>query len=156
MNFDSLLLATLTGTPAAYMFARHKAPRTRSILAGVTAFFLIAGIPPLLAAIGHPVAAGWTLLGIVAGFILCALLVWHDIIKGEHNHQMFGGRKAIAGAGPSSGGGSGKKHHARPLLAAVGLVVFAMMVAINWSVIAGDASHGFGQSVTSVTNHRGA
>jgi len=161
VKWSSLLLATLAGTPAVYMFIRHKGPRARAVFAAVAVLFLISGVPSLLAAVGHPVAAAWMLLVIPAGFILCALFVWHDIVKGEH-HKPVMSRKAIGGgtaAGPGAAqGGGGKKsaHHMRPLLAAVGLVVFALMGVINWNLIVSGAGHGFGQTVNTLTHQRGA
>lgn len=158
MKWSSLLLATLAGTPAVYMFVRHKGPRARAVLAAVAVLFLISGVPSLLAAIGHPVAARWMLLVIPAGLILSALFVWHDIVKGEH-HKPVMGRKAIGGgaaAGPGAAQAGGKKgaHHMRPLLAAVGLVVFALMGVMNWSLIVSGAGNGFGQTVNTLTHQR--
>jgi hypothetical protein len=160
VKWSSLLLATLAGTPAVYMFVRHKGPRARAVLAAVAVLFLISGVPSLLAAVGHPVAAEWMLLVIPAGFILCALFVWHDIVKGEH-HKPVMSRKAIGGgspAGPGAAQGGGKKsaHHMRPLLAAVGLVVFALMGVMNWSLIVSGAGNGFGQTVNTLTHHGAA
>jgi hypothetical protein len=156
VNWYSLLLATIAGTPAVYMFIRDKAPRARAVFAASAVLFLIAGIPSLLAAIGHPVAAGWVLLVIPAGFILCALFVWHDIVKGEHKKQLIGGRKAIGGAGQAGAQPGGKKsgHHTRPLIAAVGLVVFTLMGLINMSVIVSGTGHGFTQTVDTLTHQR--
>lgn len=157
MLIGPLLIATIPGTIAVYMFVRHKAPRARAVLAAIALFFIIAGVPALLAAVGHPVAAGWTLIGLVAGWILCVLFVYHDIIKGEHKHQLVG-RKAIGGGSGSGGaspaGGKGGQHHARVLVAATGLVALTMVGVINRSVIASEIGSGFGQAGHSVLHQR--
>jgi len=152
VNWASLLLAAVFGTPAVVMLIRHKAPRVTAILAALAAICLIAGIPSFLAMIGHPIGSGPILLGIVVATIAFLMFFWLDVIRGEHKIPLIG-RKGAAGGQPGSGGKA--NHHIRPLVASVGLAVFGLMIAINWHSVVTGTSTGVSQTFTSIT-HAGA
>lgn len=151
MNWASLLLAVLFGTPAAVMLVRHKAPRGTAIMFALAAVCILAGVPSLLAALGHPVGSGPVLLGIVIVAIVSAMFFYFDVIRGEHKTPLFGRKGGAAGA-PGSGGKS--NHHVRPLAASLGLVVTGLLIALNWSAVWSGTSHGFTQTVNTITRQQ--
>ncbi len=158
MNWASLFLAAVFGTPAVVLLLHHKAPRLVAILAALAALCLLAGVPSLLAALGHPLPPGPILLGITVCALASATFFYLDVIRGGHKQPLMG-RKAIGSAtgAPGAGGGSSKRnHHVRPLVATVGLAVFGLMVFINFSAISQAVGGGLGQTVTTITHQRGA
>ncbi len=167
MNWASLFLAAVFGTPAVVLLLHHKAPRLVAILAALAALCLLAGVPSLLAALGHPLPPGPILLGITVCALASATFFYLDVIRGGHKQPLMG-RKAIGSAtggkaigsttgAPGTGGGSSKRnHHVRPLVATVGLAVFGLMVFINFSAISQAVGGGLGQTVTTITHQRGA
>lgn len=151
MNWASLTLAVVFATPALVMLLHGKLPRATAILFAIAALCLLAGIPSLLAMLGHPLKPGLILLGILAAALASATFFYLDVIRGGHKDSLMG-RKAIGGA---PGGGGGKKnHHVRPLIATVGLAVFGLMVMLNWSAVMSGVTGGFGQTVTTITHDR--
>jgi hypothetical protein len=153
VNWASLLLAVVFGTPGAVLLVRHKAHRTHAILIALAVLCLLAGVPSLLAAIGHPLKPGLVLLGIVALGIVFAMFFYFDVIRGEHKTPLMG-RKAIGGGAGAPGGGGKSGYHVRPLVSSVGLVVVGLMIALNWSAVANGVGSGFGQTVTTITHDR--
>lgn len=151
MNYTILCVTAVFGTLAAVMIIRDKAPRARAIFAAVAVLFLLAGVPSLLAMIGHPIGSGPILLGIIVAAIVFASFFYFDIIRGEHKTVLFT-RKGGGGAG---GGGGGKASHHRSLVVCIGLVVFGLLVAVNSHAIISGTSGGFTQGFTSIT-HAGA
>ena len=152
MNWASLLLAVVFGVPAVIMLLRHKLPRVTGILFALAALCVLAGVPSLLARIGHPIGPGLTLLIIVGGAIGFAIFFWFDVIRGEHKTVLFG-RKG-GGAPGAAGSGGGKNHHVRPIVASVGLAVFGLMLAMNWTTVISGTSHGFSQTVSTITHQQ--
>ncbi len=152
MNWASLTLAVVFATPAIVMFLHGKLPRATAILFALAALCLLAGVPSLLAEVGHPLKPGLILLGILAAALASATFFYLDVIRGGHKDSLVG-RKAIGGA-PGQGGGSKKNHHVRPLIATVGLAVFGLMVMLNWSAVMSGVTGGFGQTVTTITHDR--
>ena len=152
MNWAPLTLAVVFATPALVMLLHGKLPRAVAILFALAALCLLAGVPSLLAFLGHPLRPGLILLGILAAALASATFFYLDVIRGHHKDSLMG-RKAIAGA---NGGGGKKNHHVRPLVATVGLAVFGMMIALNWSPVAGGIGGGFSQTVNTITHQRGA
>ncbi len=153
MNWASLLLAVAFGTPAVVLHLRHKAPRVSAIMAALAVVCLIAGIPSLLRMLGHPIGTGWILLVIVAAGIVSAMFFYFDVIRGEHKSPLLGRRGGAAGQP-----GTGSKHnaHVRPLAASLGLVVTGLLIALNWSAVWSGTSHGFTQTVSTITHQRSA
>ena len=147
MNYASLFLAAVFGTPAVVFLLHHKAPRIVAVLFGLAALCLLAGIPSILAAVGHPLPPGPILLGITIAAIASATFFYLDVIRGNHKQALMG-RKAIgAAAGAGGAGGAGKRnHHVRPLVATVGMAVFGLMVFINFSAVSAAVSGGVGQT----------
>ena len=159
MNWASLFLAAVFGTPAVVFLLHHKAPRIVAVLFGLAALCLLAGIPSILAAVGHPLPPGPILLGITIAAIASATFFYLDVIRGHHKRPLKIGRKAIGGAaagGAAQGGGGKGGHHARPLVASVGLAVFGLMIALNWPAVAAGVGGGFSQTVTTITHQHGA
>ncbi len=153
MNWASLLLAVVFGTPAAVMLVRHKAPRATAIMFALAAVCILAGVPSLLAALGHPIPPGPVLLGVVVVFIVSLMFFYFDVVRGEHKTALFG-RK---GGGAPGAAGSGKaNHHARPLAACLGLVATSLVIALNWSAVWTGTSHGITQTVSTITHQRSA
>lgn len=152
MNYSSLLLAVVLGTPAAVLLIRHKAPRATAILAALAVLCLLAGIPSLLAALGHPVARGPVLLGVVVAAIAFAMFFYFDVIRGEHKAQLFG-RKGGGTAG-APGTGSKANHHVRPMVASVGLAVAGLVIALNWTAVVSGTGGGFSQTVSTITHQQ--
>jgi hypothetical protein len=151
VNWAPLTLAVVFAAPATVMLLHGKLPRAVAILYALAALCLLAGMPSLLAFLGHPLRPGLILLGILAAALASATFFYLDVIRGHHKDSLMG-RKAIAGAG---GGGGGKKnHHVRPLVATVGLAVFGLMIALNWSSVASGIGGGFSQTVTTITHQR--
>ena len=151
MNWAPLTLAVVFATPATVMLLHGKLPRAVAILFALAALCLLAGVPALMAMLGHPLRPGLILLGILAAALASATFFYLDVIRGHHKDSLMG-RKAIAGAG----GGGKKNHHARPLVATVGLAVFGLMVALNWPSVAQGIGGGFSQTVNTITHQRGA
>lgn len=150
MNWAPLTLAVVFAAPATVMLLHGKLPRAVAILYALAALCLLAGIPALLAFLGHPLRPGLILLGILAAALASATFFYLDVIRGHHKDSLMG-RKAIAGAG---GGGGKKNHHVRPLVATVGLAVFGLMIALNWSSVANGIGGGFSQTVTTITHQQ--
>lgn len=151
MNWASLLLAVVLGTPAAVLLVRHKAPRATAILFALAAVGLLAGIPSLLAMLGHPISPGPILLAVVALFIVSLMFFYFDIIRGEHKTPL--GRGKGGAAAPGTGG---KNHHARPLAACLGLVATGLVVTLNWGAVATGTSHGITQTVSTISHQQAA
>ena len=157
MNCASLFLAAVFGTPAVVLLLHHKAPRLVAVLAALAALCLLAGIPSLLAALGHPLPPGPILLGITICALASGTFFYLDVIRGHHKQALMG-RKAIGAAtGAGGAGGAGKKnHHVRPLVATVGLAVFGLMVFINFAAVSQAVGGGLGQTFSTITHQRGA
>jgi hypothetical protein len=151
VNWASLILAAVFGTPAVVLLLHRKAPRVVAILGALAALCLLAGIPSLLATLGHPLAPGPVLLGLVAASLASATFFYLDVLRGHHKDPLMG-RKAIASQDGKGGGGGNKNHHTRPLVATVGLAVFGLMVAMNWSAVVGGIGGGFTQTETTITH----
>ena len=155
MNWASLILAAMFGTPAVVMLLHKKAPRVVAILAALAALCIVAGVPSILAALGHPLSPGPILLGIIILAAASATFFYFDVIRGRHKDPLMG-QKAI-GSGAAGGTGGGKRnHHVRPLVAAVALAVSGLMVVINFSAVTQGLGSGFSQTVTTITHHQGA
>jgi hypothetical protein len=127
------------------MLLHGKLPRAVAILFALAVLCLLAGVPSLMAMLRHPLRPGLVLLGILAAALASATFFYLDVIRGHHKDSLMG-RKAIAG-----GGGGKKNHHVRPLVATVGLAVFGLMIALNWTAVASGIGGGFNQSVTTIT-----
>jgi hypothetical protein len=154
VNWASLLLAVVLGTPAAVMLVRHKAPRASAILFALAAVCILAGIPSLLATLGHPIGSGPILLGVVVVAIVSAMFFYFDVLRGEHKSPLFG-RKG-SGDPSKPGTGSRHNHHVRPMAASLGLVVTGLVIALNWSAVISGTSHGFTQTVNTITRQQSA
>ncbi len=156
MNWAPLILAVVFATPAVVMLLHRKAPRVVAILGALAAICLLAGVPSFLAEIGHPLAPGPILLGIVAAAIASATFFYLDVIRGHHEDSLMG-LKAIKGGGgaPGPGGGGKKNHHIRPLVASIGLAVFGLMVAMNWNAVTAGVGGGFSQTYSTITHAKG-
>ena len=152
MNWASLLLAVVFGTPAAVMFIRHKAPRAAAVLAALALLCLLAGVPSLMAEVGHPIPPGPFLLGVVAAAIVSAMFFYLDVIRGEHKTPVFG-RKG-SGAPGQPGAGGKHNHHVRPLVSCVGLALAGLLIAFNWTAVVSGTSHGFSQTVDTITHQQ--
>lgn len=153
MNWAPLTLAVVFATPATVMLLHGKLPRAVAILYALAALCLLAGVPPLLAFLGHPLRPGLILLGILAAALASATFFYLDVIRGHHKDSLMG-RKAIGGGAAGGGGGGKKNHHVRPLVATVGLAVFGLMIALNWSSVASGIGGGFSQTVTTITHQQ--
>ena len=150
MNWAPLTLATIFGALGVAMFVRHKAPRAAAVIIALAVLFLLAGVPSLLARLGHPIPPGPLLLGIVAVAVVSAFFFYLDVIRGEHKKPLFA-RKGAAAAGVPGGGSN---HHIRPLAASIGLLVAGLLVAFNWAAIWAGGSHGFSQTVDTITHQQ--
>ena len=152
MNWASLLLAVVLGTPAAVMFLRHKAPRTAAILAALAVLCLLSGIPSLMATVGHPIPPGPFLLAVVAVAIVCGMFFYLDVVRGEHKSPLFKGKGGGGAAGAATGGKH--NHHVRPLVSCVGLALAGLMIAMNWSAVVSGTGSGFSQTVNTITRQQ--
>lgn len=152
MNWASLILAAVFGTPAVVLLLHRKAPRVVAILGALAALCLLAGIPSLLVTLGHPLAPGPLLLGLVAASLASAMFFYLDVIRGHHKDPLMGRHRAIAGSDGKGGGGGNKNHHTRPLIATVGLAVFGLMIAMNWGQVVGGIGSGVTQTETNITH----
>ena len=151
MNWAPLILAVVFGTPAVVMLLHRKAPRLVAILGALAALCLVAGVPSFLALIGHPLAPGPILLGIIVAALASATFFYFDVIRGHHKDSLTLGRKAIGG-----GGGGGKSSgHGRALVASVGLAVFGLMIFMNWGAVAAGVGGGFSQTFSTITHAKG-
>lgn len=150
MNWASLLLAVVLGTPAVVMLLRGKAPRATAILAALAAVALLAGVPSLLATIGHPISPGPILLAVVALFIVSVMFFYFDIIRGEHKKSLV---RAKGGA-PAGATAGAKTHHARPLAACLGLVATSLVITLNWTAVWTGTSHGISQTVSTISHQQ--
>ena len=154
MNWGPLTLAVVFGAPAASMMVRHKAPRARAILAALALLCLLAGVPSFLAAMGHPLQPGVTMLVIIAVFIVSLFFVYLDIVRGEHKTVLFKGKGG--GPGAPGGGGGGRNHHIRPLLSCVGLAMAGLLLIFNAGAVTQSVTGGFSQTVNTFAHHPGA
>ena len=82
LNYQALALAVVFGTPAVVMLLHRKAPRLVAILGALAALCLVAGVPSFLALIGHPLAPGPILLGIIVAALASAMFFYFDLIRG--------------------------------------------------------------------------
>ena len=154
MNWAPLILAAVFATPAVVMLLHKKAPRLAAILSGIAALCILAGVPSFLAEIGHPLAPGPILLFIVvaARRLRDVLLLRRDprspqgLPDGPQGHRRRSRRRGAAEA----------NHHVRPLVATVGLAVFGLMVAMNFSAVTQGLGSGFSQTYSTITHQRGA
>ena len=163
MNWASLFLAAVFGTPAVVLLLHHKAPRLVAVLAALAALCLLAGVPSLLAYLGHPLPPGPILLGVTVAALASATFFYLDVIRGGHKQQLMGGKAISAATGaPGAAGAAGaraggkKNHHVRPLVATVGLAVFGLMVFINFAAVSQAVGGGLGQTFSTITHQRGA
>jgi hypothetical protein len=156
VNYGPLFLAAVFGTLAVVGLIRHKAPRITAILAALAVLCILAGVPSMLAMLGHPIGRGPILLGIIVATIAFAAFFYFDVIRGEHKTPLLG-RKAIGGGqGGQPGGGGGKaNHHVRPLVASVGLAVFGLLIAMNWHAVISGTGGGVSQTF-SIIGHSGS
>ena len=155
MNWAPLTLAVIFGIPAITMFVRHKAPRAHAILAAVALLCLLAGIPSFLAALGHPLKPGLTLLIIVAAFCVSLIFFWLDVIRGEHKTPLFKGKGGAApGGAAGAGGGSRKNHHIRPLASCTGLAMATLLLVFNAGAVGQSIGGGFSQTFSTFAHHR--
>lgn len=154
MNWASLLLAVVLGTPAVVLLIRHKAPRATAILGALAVICLLAGVPSLLALMGHPIGTGWVLLGIVIAFIVSVMFFYFDIIRGEHKSPLRGRKGGATGQPGQPGAGGKHNHHVRPMAASLGLVVTGLLIALNWSAVWSGTSHGFSQTVDKISQQQ--
>ena len=153
MNWAPLTLAVFFGAPAIAMMVRHKAPRTAAVLAALALLCVLAGIPSFLAALGHPLKPGLTLLVIVAAFCVSLIFFYLDVIRGEHKSPLFKG-KGGAAAGAAGGGGGKHSHHLRPLLACVGLTMASLLLVFNFAAVAASVGGGFSQTFATIAHHQ--
>jgi hypothetical protein len=140
------------------MLLHGKLPRAVAILYALAVLCLLAGVPSLMAFLGHPLRPGLILLGILAAALASATFFYLDVIRGHHKDSLMG-RKATGGGAPGTPGaatsGKGRKnHHVRPLIATVGLAVFGLMIALNWPSVASGIGGGFNQTVTTITHQQ--
>ena len=152
MNWASLLLAVVFGTPAAVMYLRHKTPRASAVLAALAALCLLAGVPSLMATAHHPIPPGPFLLAVVAVAIVSGIFFWLDVVRGEHKTPVFGRKGASAAGQP--GTGSKHNHHLRPLLSCVGLAMAGLLIAVNWSTVVSGTGSGFSDTVHTITHQQ--
>ena len=151
MNWAPLILAVACATPATVMLLHGRAPRAVAILFALAALCVLAGVPSFLALIGHPLAPGPILLGIIVAALASATFFYFDVIRGHHKDSLTLGRKAIGG-----GGGGGKSSgHGRALVASVGLAVFGLMIFMNWGAVAAGVGGGFSQTFSTITHAKG-
>ena len=152
MNWAPLTLAVFFGAPAIAMMVRHKAPRTTAVLAALALLCVLAGIPSFLAALGHPLKPGLTLLIVAAAFCVSLIFFVLDVIRGEHKSPLFKGKGGGAAGQP---GAAGKhNHHIRPLLACVGLAMASLVLVFNFAAVAQSVSGGFSQTFATFAHHR--
>ena len=151
MNWAPLTLAVLFGAPAVTMMVRHKAPRTAALLAASAVLCVLAGIPSFLAALGHPLRPGLTLLVVVAAFCVSLIFFYLDVIRGEHKTPLFRGK---GGSGTPGAGGGKANHHIRPLVSCVGLAMAALLLVFNAGAVGQSISGGFSQTVSTFAHHQ--
>lgn len=150
MNWAPLTLAVILGAPAVTMMIRHKAPRTAAVLAASALLCVLAGIPSFLAALGHPLKPGLTLLVIVAAFCVSLIFFYLDVIRGEHKTPLFRGK---GGQGGPGGGGGKANHHIRPLVSCVGLAMAALLLVFNAAAVGQSVGGGFSQTFSTFAHH---
>jgi hypothetical protein len=138
VNHFLLLGAVVSGIPAVVMLIRHKAPRATAVSAGLTAAFLVAAIPSLLARFHYPITNWLVWLGIIAVFIGAVLFFWYDVLHDEHQKPLF----------KKKGGQGGKEHnsHVRPLATCLILVASGLMIFTNFHAITADFHNGTSQA----------
>ena len=150
MNWAPLTLAVVFGAFGITMMIRKKAPRTAAVLAASAMLCVLAGIPSFLAALGHPLKPGLTLLVIVAAFCVSLIFFYLDVIRGEHKTPLFKGKGGGSGA-PGSGGG--KNHHIRPLVSCAVLAMAALLLVFNAGAVTQSVSGGFSQTFSTFAHH---
>jgi energy-coupling factor transporter transmembrane protein EcfT len=152
VNWAPLTLAVVFGVFGITMMLRHRAPRTAAVLAALALLCLLAGIPSFLAALGHPLKPGLTLLIVVAAFCVSLIFFYLDVIRGEHKSPVFKG-KGGAAAGAAGGGGGKHNHHLRPLLACVGLAMASLLLVFNFAAVEQSLGGGFSQTFATYVHH---
>jgi hypothetical protein len=150
VNWAPLTLAVVFGVPAITMMVRHKAPRAAAVLAALALLCVLAGIPSFLAALGHPLKPGLTLLIVIAAFGVSLIFFYLDVIRGEHKSPL---RKGGGGAGTPGAGGGKHNHHVRPLLSCVGLAMASLLLVFNFSAVAASIGGGFSQTFATFAHH---
>lgn len=152
MNWAPLTLAVVFGGFGVTMMLRHKGPRAAAILVALALLCLLAGIPSFLAALGHPMRPGLTLLIVVAAFCVSLIFFYLDVIRAEHKSPLFKGKGG--GAPGAAGGGGGKhNHHIRPLVSCVGLAMASLLLVFNFAAVAQSIGGGFSQTFATYAHH---
>jgi hypothetical protein len=150
MYWAPLGIAALCIAWAVVLLLHHTWLRVAGILGGIAALCLIGGIPSLLSAIGHPVRPGLVLIGIIGAAAASSALVVMDFFRGGHKRALI----VRKGAGGPGGAGGKKGHHLRPLAGAVSLVVFGLLVFINWSSVTQVFGGGFGTTFSNIQHQQ--
>jgi hypothetical protein len=154
VNWASLLLAVVLGTPAVVLLVRRRAPRMTAILFALAAVCILAGIPSLLATLGHPIGSGPVLLGIVAAAIVSAMFFYFDVLRDGHKSPLPGRKGGKSDGQPGGSPAKQHNHHVRPMAASLGLVVTGLLIALNWSAVVSGTSHGFSQTVNTISRQQ--
>jgi hypothetical protein len=150
VNWAPLTLAVVFGGFGITMMLRHKGPRAAAVLVALALLCLLAGIPSFLAALGHPLRPGLTLLIVVAAFCVSLIFFYLDVIRGEHKSPL---RKGGGAPGAAGGGGGKHNHHIRPLLSCVGLAMASLLLVFNFSAVAASIGGGFSQTFATYAHH---
>jgi hypothetical protein len=133
MNFAALLIAVIPTAIAVTLHIAKVWPRFAAIVGGLAIPFLIAGIPPLLHLVGHPLSAGWAMVvAVAAGVGALVFLALEFFVKG-HSKKRLLGRK-------------GEPHHWRAQYATATLAVAVLMVIGSWASVRHEISHGWTQT----------
>lgn len=138
MDFAALLIAVIPTAVAVILHASKKLPRLAAIVGGLAVPFLIAGVPPLLRLVGHPLTAGVTMVAALAAATGSVVFLTLEFFVKGHAKKRLLGRK-------------GDPHHWRAQYATAVLAVAVLMIAGSWAAVRHEISHGWSQTWSSVS-----
>jgi hypothetical protein len=142
MNFAALLIAVIPAALAVTLHVCKVWPRFAAVTGGLAIPFLIAGIPPLLHLVGHPLSPGLAMVAALAAAVGALVFLALEFFVKDHHKKRLLGRK-------------GEPHHWRAQYATATLAVAALMIVGSWGAVRHEISHGWSQTWSS-TNGPGA
>lgn len=138
MDWAALLIAIIPTAFAAVLHVSKKLPRAAAIIGGFAVPFLIAGVPPLLHLVGHPLSPGLAMVVAVAAAVGSMVFLALEFFVKGHAKKALLGRK-------------GDPHHWRTQYATATLAIAVLMITANWGSIRSEVGHGWHQTWSGIS-----
>jgi hypothetical protein len=138
VNWAAILIAVIPAAMAAILHVSKKLPRFAAIVGGIAVPFLIAGVPPLLRLVGHPLSPGAAMVTALAAAVGSVVFLALEFFVKGHAKKPLLGRK-------------GEPHHWRAQYATAVLAVAVLMITANWAPIWHEVGHGWTQTWSGIS-----